>query len=99
MRPSAWFSLLLQPLKQSIQPGYRSSFKAYFGLLLSLLILGPVCAQSLSEEVMPTPPVSASDKDQTQAPHHLPDLGAPVDHTKLQPNIDAQGAGLTYHDT
>ena len=48
---------------------------------------------------MASTPVSASDKDQTQAPHHLPDLGAPVDHTTLQPNIDAQGAGLTYHDT
>lgn len=99
MRPSAWFSSLPQPLKQSTQPGYRSSSRAHLGLLLSLLILGPVCAQSLSEDVTPTPPVSASDKDQTQAPHHLPDLGAPVDHTKLQPNIDAQGAGLTYHDT
>ncbi len=99
MRPSAWFDSLPQPLRQSTQPGYRASFRAYFGLLLSLLILGPVCAQSLSEEVAPTPPVSASDKDQTQASHHLPDLGAPVDHTTLQPNIDAQGAGLTYHDT
>ncbi len=98
MRPSAWFSSLPQPLRQSTQPGYRASFRAYFGLLLSLLILGPVCAQSLSEEVAPTP-VPISDKDQTQASHHLPDLGAPVDHTTLQPNIDAQGAGLTYHDT
>ena len=99
MHPSAWFGSLPQPLKQSTQPGYRSSFRAYFGLLLSLLILGPVCAQSLSEDVTPTPLASTSDKDQTQAPHHLPDLGAPVDHTTLQPNIDAQGAGLTYHDT
>ena len=88
-----------QPLRQSTQPGYRSSFRAHLGLLLSLLILGPVCAQSLSEDVTPTPPASTSDKDQTQASHHLPDLGAPVDHTTLQPNIDAQGAGLTYHDT
>ncbi len=99
MRPPAWFSSLPQPLRQSTQPGYRSSFRAHLGLLLSLLILGPVCAQSLSEDVTPTPPASASDKDQTQVSHHLPDLGAPVDHTTLQPNIDAQGAGLTYHDT